>query len=597
MQKTHAEYLKLAKELEASDDKPSLKLAVLSSFTAEFLRPYILVESNALNCRLKSWFGPFNQFEQMIFNANSTLWKNQPDILWIAMRLEDVDRYLINEFSGLEPAAARDRLRILRERLVMLAKSARDNFQGPILVSNLTVIDQEPSDIFDAANPNGLTCLVDEQNHILAEELSQINDTYPFDYAGCIASQGRTNWRDYRLWYMARLPISQSAQQFLAKSFVRIAMAVLHPPAKCIVIDLDNTIWGGVVGDDGPEGIKLGDDYPGSIFKDFQSALLGYRKRGFLLAIASKNDEKLVRDVLDTHPEMILRTKHFASIQANWSPKPVNLRRIAEELNIGLDSFVFIDDNPVECEYVRSELPMVFVVNLPTDPLYYLSTLRKIVVLDRPRVLQEDRIRADMYQQESKRKDSYSRKVNIKDFLAGLEMTAQIGVLDGNSIERVYQLIQKTNQFNLTTRRHKLEDIKLMAESKDCEVAWLRLRDKFGELGLVCVGIVKLFEKDIWEVDTFLMSCRVMGRTVEDAFLSYLAELVIAKGARISRGVYSRTAKNKPVVKFYPEHGFTEVGHPDKDNWVYEIELNNKTLLWPDYIQRIDKQKEKNNYV
>jgi FkbH-like protein len=387
---------------------------------------------------------------------------------------------------------------------------------------------------------------------------------------------------------MARMAVGPQAQKPLACILTRAAAAVLRPSAKCIVLDLDNTIWGGVIGDDGPSGIKLGDDYPGIVFKDFQSALLGYRRQGFLLAIASKNDETAVRDVLDTHPEMILRTKHFAAIQVNWEPKVVNLQRIAKTLNIGLDSLVFIDDNPVERAYVRAELPMIRIVELPQDPLGYLPVLRDVVELDRPRQLREDTLRAEMYQQETQRKEFSVKQADINDFLVSLEMVVEVGTLNTHTIERIHQLIQKTNQFNLTTRRYSLEEIKQLGEAEDSKVTWLRLRDRFGELGLVCVGVIRRIKKELWEIDTFLMSCRVMGRNVEDAFLHYLAELAMAKEATRLQGTYIKTKKNEPVVNFYKEHGFAETGHPEDMTWVYTIELTPKTFAWPNHIRRVD---------
>ena len=256
------------------------------------------------------------------------------------------------------------------------------------------------------------------------------------------------------------MAVAQAAMPSFAERLVRSVAAVVRPAAKCIVIDLDNTIWGGVIGDDGPEGIKLGDDYPGSVFKDFQAALLGYRHRGFLLAIASKNNRDVAIEALDKHPEMILRSQHFAAIEINWEQKPANLRRIAETLNIGLDSFVFLDDNPLERAQVSAELPMVNVVELPADPLGYLPALREVAALDRPRLLGEDLHRADMYRQESERKEFLSKQGSVEDFLAGLAMTAEVGKLNSHTMERICQLIGKTNQFNLTTRRHGMEAVR-----------------------------------------------------------------------------------------------------------------------------------------
>jgi FkbH-like protein len=586
--RTYSDYIKLSKELELLADKRSRKLAILSSFTADFLKPYLLVESDELGLFLKPWCSPFNQYEQMAIDEDSELWRQKPDIVWIAVRIEDLDRYFADEFARLGPEQAKFRLSKIGERLLSLIRTVRQRFRGPIFVSNFTLDDQLKPDIFDAGNPDGMTNLIAEQNRLMAKELSVITDAHIFDFAGCVAYAGGQNWRDRRLWYMGRLAIGAAAQLYLSKQLVRFASALLSPAAKCLVLDLDNTIWGGVIGDDGPGGIKIGDDYPGNVFKDFQAALLGLRHRGFLLAISSKNDEQLVRQTLDTHPEMILKTEHFACMKINWDPKPANISKIAEELNISLDSLIFIDDNPVERAQVRAAMPMVNVVELPTDILGYLPALREVAGLDKPRILDEDRIRADQYQQEAKRKEMESTVTDMADFMKGLQMTARVGKLDSNTQERIHQLIHKTNQFNLTTRRHLLDDIKHMSESPDSEVAWLRLQDRFGDLGLVCVGIVKKIDQSRWEIDTLLMSCRVMGRNVEEAFLAYLAELAIAKGATILRGIYIKTPKSKPVESFYIAHRFKEVSHPDDTTWIYEAPLTNGTFSWPEHIKRLD---------
>jgi FkbH-like protein len=268
------------------------------------------------------------------------------------------------------------------------------------------------------------------------------------------------------------------------------------------------------------------------------------------------------------------------------------LRAIAGQLNIGLDALVLIDDNPVERAAVRAELPMVHVLELPNDPLGYLPALAELAVLDRPRLLAEDRQRAEMYQSESLRKQVEEQATSVEEFLTRLEMTAEVGQCDAHTIERIHQLIQKTNQFNLTTRRHNIDDIRRFARSRDAAVAWLRLADRYGDLGLVCVGIVYRLDGDTWVIDTLLMSCRVMGRRVEDAFLSYLAELARAGGARRLRGIFRRTAKNAPVLEFYSQHGFADLGGQDERH--YEAELADGAFAWPEAIRRASTANKEN---
>jgi FkbH-like protein len=288
--------------------------------------------------------------------------------------------------------------------------------------------------------------------------------------------------------------------------------------------------------------------------------------------------------MLERHPEMLLKPEHFACICANWEAKPGNLQTIAKTLNIGLDSLVFIDDNPVERAAVSAELPMVHVVELPADPLGYLAALAEVPVLDRPRLLAEDQQRAAMVAQDAAREQIASRAGSVEEFLASLHMVAQVGLGEARTLERIHQLINKTNQFNLTTRRHNLDDVRRLLESPTAAVAWLRLADRYGDLGLVCVGIVKRQDDTTWEIDTLLMSCRVMGRQVEDAFLSYLAELVRGQGGTRLRGRYRPTAKNTPVRDFFAHRGFTRLG--DDEGQQFEIELTPGAFPWPQAIGR-----------
>ena len=408
-----------------------------------------------------------------------------------------------------------------------------------------------------------------------------------------------TRWTDPKLWYMARSGCSSENMPLLARQVARAAASLLRPPAKCIVLDLDNTLWGGVLGDDGPHNIKLGDDYPGNVFKDFQAALLGLRSRGFLLTIASKNDQQTVLDLLDTHPEMLLKREHFAAIRANWESKCESLRAIATELNIGLDSLVFVDDNLVERAAVRAELPMVHVVELPIDPLGYSQALADVPALDRPRLLDEDRRRAEMYQGEAHRNRVQQQAGTVEEFLQGLEMTAEVGLCDLHTLDRVHQLVQKTNQFNLTTRRYGIDEMRQFMESPRAAVAWLRLADCYGDSGLVCVGIARAMDDDTWEIDTLLMSCRVMGRQVEHAFLAYLAEIARDEGARRLRGIFRPTAKNGPVKDFYAAHGFSELSEKPSSadsggEIIYEIDLATRALPWPAVIRRTEKLNKEN---
>ena len=579
-----AEYLQRARALEASSVHGGVtRLAVLGSFTAEFLRPSLIVECDALGVRLDPWFGPFGAFEQQVLDPSSALWSAPREAIALLLRIEDVDPELAREHPQVGAAAAAARLAKIRERLVSLARAIRERSGAYILAANFGC--PRPLDVFDASDPDGLVHLVAAENRELARELARVPGAHVFDWSGVLGEWGTPRATDPKLWYLARVALAAEVQPAVARRFARCLRAILAPAAKCVVVDLDNTLWGGVLGDDGPEGIQLGDAHPGNSFKDVQRLLGELRRRGFLLAISSKNDEARVLDTLAHHPEMVLRPGDFAAIFANWEPKAASLRRIAEALHIGLDALVFLDDNPVERAQVRAELPMVHVVELPSDPLRVPAALAEIALLDRPRLLDDDRARATMVAADAHRRQPVQSGETVSEFLAGLGMMATVGATDAMTLDRVHQLIHKTNQFNLTTRRHSMDEVARLARSPESAVVWLRLRDRFGDLGLVCVGIVRHVEGELWEVDTLLMSCRVMGRQVEHAFLHHLLSVAAKAGARRVRGVYRRSAKNGIVADLYPQLGLAEVSRTP-DEAIYEIDVERALPAWPDFIGR-----------
>lgn len=561
------------------------RVALLASFAGQLLEPYFVVEAARGGFPLRMWAAPFGQFEQLVLDAGSGLWAAAPEVLIVVLRLCEVDRRLVDEAPELGPAGVSARLAVLRSRLVGLARELRARSTAPVLVANLAL--EGPVALFDASDPDGFAHLLAEQNRVLARELGEVADAHVFDYAGTVAEVGAARFADAKLWAMARALGSTEAHVAMARRLAASARALLRPAQKCIVVDLDHTLWGGVLGDDGPAGLKLGDDGAGALYKDVQSALLGYRRRGMLLAIASKNDDAVAREALATHPEMLLRPADFAAMEIGWGPKSDGLRAIARTLNIGVDALVFVDDNPVERAEVRAALPEVQVVELPAEPAGYVAALRRTPGLEAPRLQAEDRARAGMVAGDVARGAWSAQAASVQDFLASLEMVAEVGRVDEATLGRVHQLIQKTNQFNLTTRRHALEEVRRLGAADDAVVAWLRLADRFGDLGLVCVGIAKAVggeaagQAGLWEIDSLLMSCRVMGRKVEDAFLSYLAEQARGRGARRLRGLFVETAKNAPVRAFYRERDWLAAG-----DGVWERDIAAEGPAWPPVLKR-----------
>jgi FkbH-like protein len=358
--------------------------------------------------------------------------------------------------------------------------------------------------------------------------------------------------------------------------------ALLVPPRKCLVLDLDNTLWGGILGEVGADMIKVGSTYPGSAYREFQQALLNLHRRGILLAINSKNNQSEVEEVFRSHPDMVLRPEHFASVRVNWETKPQNMIEIAEELGIGADSLVFFDDNAAECAFMREALPEVLTIQAPPDPLDYSGALLGSAAFERLSFTVEDQNRGQMYREQVERRTHASGAASLEDFLAGLQMTAEIQPVSEFAFPRVVDLLHKTNQFNVTTRRHSAGELRKILSDPHREAFSMRLTDRFGDNGIVGVAILD-FQGATAVIDTFLLSCRVIGRAAETALLAFLLQRAGCRGAQALEGVFIPTPKNAPAADFFALHGFARIPHDGNDSR-WRLEISQASVAWPAFI-------------
>lgn len=372
------------------------------------------------------------------------------------------------------------------------------------------------------------------------------------------ARVGLERWFDPDYWFSYKMAVSHTGTVYLAHALGRLVGAALGKTSKCLVLDLDNTVWGGVIGDDGLAGIKIGKETAqGEAFTAFQRYCRELRQRGILLAACSKNDHKNAAEGF-THPDMVLKFDSFASFQANWDPKPANIQRIVKDLNIGLDALVFVDDNPAEREIVRSQLPAVVVPEVGSEVSRFAEHLDRMGYFEATRLNREDAQRADYYADNAVRADHEARFASYDEFLASLDMKAEIGSFNATYLDRICQLTNKTNQFNLTTRRLTLAELEAMGGNAGYVTLYGRLADKFGDNGLVTVLVGKMTERQL-HVELWLMSCRVLKRDMEFAMLDALAERAVALGATDIIGHYYRTPKNDMVADHYEKMGFERV--------------------------------------
>ena len=394
------------------------------------------------------------------------------------------------------------------------------------------------------------------------------NNVYIFDFADTIAEVGRKQFYSNKMWYMSSMPYSRDGLNAVSNEIDRALEAAFTTRKKIIALDLDNTLWGGVIGEDGVEGIELSDHKEGQRYYDFQRQLLEMKNRGIVLGIVSKNNEEDAEAAIRNHPAMLLRDDEFVSRKINWENKALNLKAMEGELNLTEGGFIFVDDNPVERETVKGECPDMLVPDFPEDTTELLS-FAEAIWFDycRPlRVLGEDLKKTQMYQNEAKRKLEQESSLNLDDYIAKLEMVADIHRMRDTELERVVQLINKTNQFNVTTKRYTQAEVEKIAADPNNAIYVVYSSDKYGDSGLISVIILIGSEVDV-RIDTFLMSCRVMGRKLEDVILNELA----AKYQKKMIGEFVPTAKNAPVRELFDRLGFSPVSN-DNGHKVYELD-------------------------
>jgi FkbH-like protein len=419
--------------------------------------------------------------------------------------------------------------------------------------------------------PGTLQWLIEQYNCELRSQMGNSPDLL-LDAAVLAETVGLVQWHDPVQWTLGKFPFAQAMVPLYADWVGRLIASARGKARKCLVLDLDNTLWGGVIGDDGLAGIILGNGSPlGEAYLNIQQTVLALRERGVILAVSSKNDDAVARSPFRSHPEMLLKEEHIAVFQANWQDKASNLRAIAETLNIGIDSLVLLDDNPAERAQVRQALPQVGVPELPADPAFYAQSLLAAGYFEASGFTAEDRQRAAQYQSNAARAESLGAATDLESYLRSLEMRALCGPFDRIGRARITQLINKSNQFNLTTRRYTESDIEAFESSRSGLTLQVRLIDRFGDNGMIAVVIC--VERGMeWVIDTWLMSCRVLNRKVEQATLNYIVSHAKKAGIHTLIGEYFKTERNTMVNDHYHRLGFAPLfTNEDGSRWQLSV--------------------------
>ena len=572
MEKTLSEYISQSKNIDDLKFNKKLKVAILSSFTLNGLSEILHVKCSELGVRYSSYVSGYNQYAQELLDTQSEYYQFSPDLTFLII---DVRNLLGENFYFPYDMSDDQRKSLVKEKIAYienLIQCFEKNLNSKLIISNFNIPFYSPHSIIESKSNFGFHEMIEELNKSLRDIAKTHPSIYVYDFNQFISKHGEKNIFDYRQFHVGDIQIALNFLPYFAYDLMSYIKPITGTNRKCIVLDLDNTLWGGVVGEDGFDGIELGHSSNGKAFVDFQKELLSLWNQGIILAINSKNNPDDALQVIKEHPDMILRKKNFANIKINWNDKAENLKQIANEINIGLNSIVFFDDDKLNQERIKHEFPEVLTVELSSDPSYFSAILKDLNDFNVLQRTEDDVKRGEMYAQQRERKEFQKSISNLDDFLEQLDIQVKMKKTSEFLIPRISQLTLKTNQFNLTTKRYQEEEIRNFANNDKFIVGCAQVLDKFGDNGITGVYIINKEDK-VWNIDTFLLSCRIMGRGVENGILSQI--LIDAKNNGIEeiRANFIPTKKNKPAENFLSDFGFEK----NDDYWIYK--LNNEIKL------------------
>lgn len=569
------------------DDWPRVRISLAASSTVRGLREILLVKCHEARIHADVRVGGYGQVAQDTLDPASELYAFAPGLIVVFQDLAD----LAGAPSGVASTGSDDeRLAWADEALASLtalADAATKYSAATVLVHNLRVPTYSPLGILENKRGFGMVEAVRSVNDRLRNRYKADPRVFVFDFDAFCSRVGKDDLADPRMEYLADARVRWEHLPRLCDEYLAYILPMAGRARKCIVLDLDNTLWGGIVGEDGLDGLRVAPAGDGRPFWDFQQHLKALARRGVVLAICSRNNQEDALAVLRQHPGMVLREGDFAAMRVNWQDKPANLVELSRQLRLGLDAFVFVDDDKANRHVVRDALPEVLVVDLPDDPALYVRTFRQLKVFDTLQLTREDADRAKLYADQRRREDAARSVGDVESYLAALDTVVTIERVSEATVARTAQLTQKTNQFNMTTRRYGEASIREFAGDRGMLAACARVADKFGDNGITGVAIVNA-QGPAWRIDTFLLSCRVIGRRVEQAILSYVVAEARRLGARELIGEFVPTPKNEPAAAFFRDAGFTLTSREaGRELWSYDV---TRPFPVPDCVKLVQPQ-------
>ena len=493
----------------------------------------------------------YNQIDAQTMDPTSELYEFKP--AWVV--LANCTDKLYDAYCAY-PVGERSRFaETMRDRLVVVWQRIEHNIGARMLQFNFPAWDDRVFGDFGAKTPESFSYQLRKLNFLLAESCAEYKNVFLVDIDGLQSRLGESAVRDPKMYCIAKMPFRTDFLPYIAKQITDTVLAASGTFKKCIVLDLDNTLWGGVIGDDGLDGIQIGELGLGHAFSAFQAWLKEMKNRGIILCVCSKNNEPAAKEPFEKHPEMVLKLEDISVFVANWEDKAGNIRHIQSVLNIGMDSLVFLDDNPFEREVVRSLIPNITVPELPENPEEYVDYLRRANLFETASYSDADRVRTQQYRAESQRISLQNQCADYDSYLEGLEMVAEAKPFDAFHFPRIAQLTQRSNQFNLRTVRYTEQEIADIAADNKYITLYFTLKDKFGDHGLISAVIMEKREDKLF-VNTWLMSCRVLKRGMEEFIVNKMVSAAKEAGYEIVEGEYLKTAKNAMVSRIYEKLGF-----------------------------------------
>ena len=568
-------YINQSKIIKPKNHEKKIRIAFVGSFSLNGFEETIQVQCNDEKINCLTYNSPYNQFTQEILNDNSNLYKFKPDITFLLIdnRVILEDSFYFSNINSKNKKYTDEKINEIQNLIQVFTQKS----QSKIVMANFVIPTYTSLGIYESKIEYGIKEIILNLNKKLKQLSRNIDSLYIYDFNSFVTKFGEKNILDYKKMNYGDIKINFDIIPHLIYDFLGYVKPILGLNKKCLVLDLDNTLWGNIIGEDGIEGIKIGPYPEGRSFVEFQKVIKALSENGIILAINSKNNQKDAMKAINEHPHMILREKDFSCIKINWNDKISNMREISNELNIGLDSIVFFDDDPVNRELLRMSIPEINTVELPKDPSTYAQILRNLNDFNTLKITKDDTHRKIMYKQEQNRQKLESSTENLNEYLKKLDIKIKIKLDDKFSISRISQLILKTNQFNLTTKRYQEEEIKEFVKDETMIVGCSEIEDKFGENGITNVFIIKTKPNE-WIIDTFLLSCRIMGRGIEEGIIGKILEIAKNKGIEKIIATFIPTEKNKPAENFLKNYGFEK----EDEKWIFL--LKNKIKI-PDYLE------------